>query len=74
MNLNDIVRVKLTAKGLDIIKKYYYDLALPVRSREPDEDGYTTWQLWELFEMFGSHIHLGMDVPFETEILIGGKE
>lgn len=70
MNLNDTVKVKLTTKGLDLIKKFYKDLALPVCYREPDENGYTTWQLWELFEMFGSHIHLGTDVPFETEIKV----
>lgn len=38
-----------------------------------DENGFSQWQMWRLFETFGEHIFLGCEPPFETEIEIVGK-
>lgn len=62
-NINNIVRVKLTDIGKRIIsgKKY-----MPAE----DERGWSEWQMWDLMNVFGEHIYLGMSLPFEAEIEI----
>jgi hypothetical protein len=63
-NINNYVRVKLTPKGKDVLRAR----AKPI----PKEDkyGWSRWQLWTLFEVFGNYVHVGSDAPFETEIEI----
>lgn len=79
-NVNDYVRVKLTPTGKEILRKQFEErhermpqvfkeLSLP----EEDENGFSQWQMWRLFETFGEHIFLGCEPPFETEIEIVGK-
>ena len=66
LNVNDRVRIRLTRRGRQI-------LAVNGRAIWPkeDRDGYSEWQLWELFELFGDKIYLGCETPFETEIILG---
>lgn len=59
-NINYNVKVKLTKKGRSLAKY------LP----KEDDDGYTTWQLWVLMNEFGEHMIIGLDVPFETNIIL----
>lgn len=70
-NINDSVYVKLTPKGYAIHRDYWLpftkDKYMPP-SR--DADGYSKFQLWDLMYVFGSHMHLGCKVPFETEIVL----
>jgi hypothetical protein len=47
INLNDEVKVKLTNYGRDLLAKKRL-------TRQPDEAGYTKFQLWELMNIFGS--------------------
>lgn len=72
INLNDMVRVKLTDHGREILRKDYEDrFAKYGRKYVPpkeDSDGWSKWQLWALFQDFGQHIHLGGRLPFETII------
>jgi len=76
-NVNENVRVKLTPTGKDILRKKF-DLAherMPQVFKEfslPEEDaqGFSKWQMWQLFADFGEHIYLGCNPPFETEIEI----
>jgi hypothetical protein len=75
-NLNEHVRVKLTAHGRQILRSQHEvwlksipklgDFVLP----KEDEDGWSEWQMWHLMETFGNHIHLGHDIPFDLDIEI----
>lgn len=78
-NINNNIKVKLTEHGKNILKKqheelYQYSCASNYRQYVPiteDENGFSTWQMWSLFETFKEHIHLSAyPLPFETEIII----
>jgi len=74
-NINNNVRVKLTDKGREIHRKKYDNLwngyhSLPYIPVEEDENGWSTWQLWQLMSNFGDSMYNGCDLPFETEIEI----
>ena len=77
-NINDCVKVKLTEKGKRIyyhqhdelnneILKYGGSLISPIELKYDDE-GYVKFQMWHLMEVFGKHLRLGCDTPFETTI------
>lgn len=63
MNINDMVRVKLTPHG---------EIALSmaeIHTFEVDEEGYTKFHLWELMQVFGQFMfHGNPNLPFETTI------
>lgn len=82
--MNQTVKVKLTEVGKTILKEQhdrqiremvgmgfncYWDFELKL-----DSEGYYSTQLWQLFEDFGQHIGVVLQLPFETEILIPMKE
>lgn len=69
INVNQIVRVKLTEYGIDIFKKHYAGLNPLIDS----ETGCTSFQLWGLMNMFGPHMRLAnpKGQPFDGDILIG---
>lgn len=74
-NINDYVKVKLTAKGKEILisneerlRKEYK--IVPELTIKYDENGYTSFQMWELMSLFGESIYLGTTIPFEVDIII----
>ena len=74
-NINDYVKVKLTDKGRELHKRYQNELLkhwdkYEYKAPKEDEDGWSKWQLWDLMQTFGPHIHLGGINPFDTEIEI----
>lgn len=78
-NINDKVKVKLTPYGEEIHYKHFsiFKGWLPEHMKklislepEKDEDGYTTYQLWELMNIFGSEMHMGADQVFENNIIL----
>ena len=79
-NINDHVKVKLTDLGKDIylhqydrINKVYSNYSktiLTPSNPKVDKDGYTDFQLWELMQLYGQHLHMGTKLPFETEIML----
>ena len=74
-NVNLDVKVKLTNWGREVyeayhLKEYGLSTKFPFVPRLEDENGYSTWQLWHLMNVFGQHIGLGMPHPFELEILL----
>jgi hypothetical protein len=79
-NLNDNVLIKLTDRGRQVLKEQHeqFNLDFPsmpddykkYRPLKEDINGYSKWQLWVLMEKFGTHIHIGMDPLFETEIIL----
>ena len=76
-NINETVHVRLTDRGRAIHRQEFDDLStqfpncgLTYSPPREDADGWSEWQLWHLMEMFGPHIHLGGEQPFETNIVI----
>ena len=65
-NVNHNVRVRLTDYGRKILAN---DPMGPYPYTEVD--GWSTFQLWRLMELFGQYMFMGSPpVPFETEIMI----
>lgn len=66
INLNDTVRVKLTRLGKAIYRHRYdqinacagEEVVKPIDPKE-DEQGYTSFQLWDFIELYGQHIGMG---------------
>jgi len=81
-NVNEYVRVKLTPKGIQILKNAQEarQKQFPAvrtfetfRMPEVDSEGYTKYQLWDLMDTFGNFVGPGLELPFETEIDIPVK-
>jgi hypothetical protein len=74
ININSFVKVRLTDVGKRIHREAWDSLFMPqhvtYRAPEEDEEGYSKWQLWSLMNVYGRHIGLGLDLPFESEIEI----
>ena len=81
VNMNDYVRIKLTPLGRSILadqdaktaREFPY-LAKHLTSPKEDADGYSEWQLWYLANRLGPYLMNGLDVPFETDILLARRE
>lgn len=66
LNLNCIIKVKLTDYGKDIFYHQYDELNKwimarggdPIKPRFPDvdSDGYSQFQLWDFMHVYGKHI------------------
>ena len=74
-NLNYNVYVKLNAKGLEIHKQEWERVFknnpnFVYEAPKTDSDGYSKFQMWKLMQLFGPHIRIGFDAPFDTEILL----
>lgn len=73
-NINNDVRVKLTPKGLSILKARHDKIAAKLPRMGPfippktDNDGWSTFQMWQLFDNFGEHVYMSAELPFGTEI------
>lgn len=78
LNLNSVIKVKLTRHGLDIYKAHYEKLNFAVPFMKPtpteptlDEDGYWTTMLWEFMHIFGNHIYMSAkNVIADNDILV----
>ncbi len=78
ININSSVKIKLTDKGRKVYRNHLYDILGSIYRKnneieklfniDEDKQGYSTWQLWKLMSIFGSHIGMGSDICFETEI------
>ena len=68
-NINYDVKVKLTNVGREILKDYY-QLSYESPMLKADEDGYNTFQMWSLMNIFGKQIYMCEPLPFETKIII----
>ena len=77
MNLNDIVKVKLTEFAKTMVRRDYNDFWLGCTGTIPnggmlieeDEEGFSKWALWELFFNFGKYMSPGKTV-FEGPIVL----
>jgi hypothetical protein len=77
LNINETVRVKLTAAGLAEYRRRRKDLNARIGSPKPsptdpklDAEGYYSCQLWALMADFGHLMRAGLVPPFESEILL----
>lgn len=80
VNINMNVKVKLSNKGIDILRKRHDDLNEHIELRggkgfgefklDQDEDGYTTFQMWNLMNIFGEYMSMGLEIPFDTDIIV----
>ena len=76
-NINRYIKVKLNDKGKDIyyhkndwLNNYTGKEVIKPNYPDVDNEGYTKFQAWEFMEIYGSHLRIGFDVPFECDILI----
>lgn len=74
-NINEDVQVQLTDHGRrihreqhDEFNKSFPHLKLKYTKPKEDNGGWSKWQLWHLMQVFGPHIHLTMDNPFNLTI------
>ncbi len=81
-NINYPVYVKLTDTGIAIMKEQHKERQLgypnhttPFIGKGVDDDGFSKWQLWDLMNVFGGHMTMGLELPFETTIkLVENKD
>jgi hypothetical protein len=82
-NINEYVHVKLTDTGRLIHQQDHatFVAAVPTLSdgmkvyRPPREDaaGWSKFQGWRLMQLFGPHMHLGGNNPFDLTVRFEGK-
>ena len=74
MNLNDQFWVKLSPRGKGIWAEWHRNLGIPTPTRSFDREGWIRLPLWEIAQIFGSHLFMGsVDLPFETMDLFSDK-
>ena len=71
INLNSVIKVKLTPKGADIFYHKHDELnkhlatndSMFIKPRMPniDENGYTKFQLWDFINIYGKYFKMGMN-------------
>lgn len=67
LNLNTVIRVKLTEEGQKIYKHRWDELRnltgnsdyLPDDSKPVDKDGYSKFMLWEFMNIYGPYMKIG---------------
>lgn len=69
LNLNDSVKVKLTPLGAEIYFHQFDELNKVLSAKgaklvtphmtKIDEDGYTSFQLWDFIHLYGEYINIG---------------
>ncbi|WP_178137406.1 hypothetical protein [Tepidibacter thalassicus] len=78
-NYNQEVKVKLTQLGLKILKERHDRLNEELKSRghkglnkftvKIDENGYSSFQLWDLMNIFGEYMAIGCETPFDGNMI-----
>lgn len=69
INLNERIKVKLTATGIKAYVDYMNEPNVVAKHGQPvktkyllptiDDEGYTTFQLWEFMSIFGQYFYMG---------------
>lgn len=75
-NINKYVKVRVTPYGRSLLEKQHAELMemIPECGRHPfrldiDQDGYSKFQLWDLMSRLGQYCQMGVEQPFETEVV-----
>ena len=84
INLNEVVKVKLTGLGKDIyyhqfdeLNRRYGRVVCKPSFPEEDAEGYTKFQLWNFIEIYGEHVgmtKLNVIEPLEIVYELPGEE
>ena len=77
-NINYAVNVRLTDFGKQMLENDWNEFwsshgmldKFPYEPKQPDENGYVRFQLWDLMYKLGKYCGLGADPPFDIVILI----
>lgn len=79
-NMNDQVKVRLKQRGIDILRQHHDELDKRIRSSggkglspftlRIDDNGYTTFQMWDLMQKFGEHMVMGFEPPFHPDVIV----
>lgn len=70
LNLNKMVKARLTDHGRAILEAQSLAVGTPYTPPKEDAEGWSEWQLWDLMSRFGEDLYNGCKVPIETEIRI----
>ncbi|MGG1673534.1 hypothetical protein ACIFOE_23410 [Paenibacillus sp. NRS-1783] len=79
INVNDEVKVRLSDQGFEMLKAFYQDAPVRVQERigksiyGPDKDGFTTFKVCALVQVFGGRMDLGVEPPFADEMIYMGN-
>ena len=80
INLNEKIKVKLSDYGRKIYYKHFdelgkwFGLKATIHAPKCDEDGYTTFQLWEFMNLYGEHFVMAGEMVIDPlEIIVKGK-
>jgi hypothetical protein len=82
INLNEYVKIKLTDKGILILKQQHDELNKQIQESggkgttfnlKLDERGYYEGQLWSVIQKFGKYIGICEEPPFESDIIFETK-
>jgi hypothetical protein len=66
ININQHAKVVLTSRGAEIWNKYLNSFTYSgARKGDFEEGDELKTALWELFQVFGEYIYMGMTVPFK---------
>lgn len=75
IKLNDFVKVKLTEEGLEQHTTFLNSLGIKPPTLVTDSKGLVEFQLWELFNIFGSQTYNGNnDIMFVDNVIVIEKE
>lgn len=84
VNANQIVKVKLTNFGIQILHERHQELQEEIKSLNgkgldpfvliTDEEGYYVTQLWMLMNIFGHVMTMAHEIPFSLDIIITNRE
>jgi hypothetical protein len=74
LNLNNVVKFKMTATGMQMLKEQHellYGTRKPFKQPLADADGCNTMALWDLMNTFGSKMFIGnANLPIETRLTV----
>lgn len=81
-NINYNIKAKLNDYGVEILKTRHRQLVESSQGAynqsfilpSTDENGYSIFQLWAFMQIFGPHMHLGSEMPFEADIIIPDRK
>lgn len=81
INLNEVIKVKLTDLGkvnyfhrFDQLNRTYGRIVCKPEYPIVDEDGYTSFQLWDFMELYGSHMGMASPPVIENNTVIYDTE
>jgi len=70
-NVNQMVEVKLTKEGLNILREEAEKYNLAFQKPETSSGGWSRWQLWQVMNKFGHAMGIeNPRPPFENDIRI----